>query len=368
VPIRRETDIGASLKLSEIPETLGTERFSYPIETRISVNGKVTDQKGKGQAAEITAFVNDFQGLITLNSNTEGDFEMQEMEFYGPLRLGFVAADKKGRPLNIQLQEPLKAPVVLPQVPYFPKVTTLATPAKIREPEVANQEAKKEKVQQKAIYGNPDFIIEGERLTKTGSSTDLVNSLVGNIPGAQVTLVGGTGQQTIRLRGGAVSALGSMEPVVMVDGVVLVRGGMSTAADNIRTINAFDIDRVEVVSRMAPMLGDQGRNGVIAIYLKDEMGEGKDNPLEGKGIVTYTLEGFQVPSDFIPRSYGPDSTHSEKDDRQTLYWNPYLVTNEKGELVLSFFSNDLGGPVIVEVRGLTVAGDRIQGTFRLNKK
>ena len=367
VPIRRETDIGASLKLSEIPETLGTERFSYPIETRISVNGKVTDQKDKGQAAEITAFVNDFQGLITLNSNTEGDFEMQEMEFYGPLRLGFVAADKKGRPLNIQLQEPLKAPVVLPQVPYFPKVTTLATPAKIREPEVANQEAKKEKVEKKAIYGNPDFIIEGERLTKTGSSTDLVNSLVGNIPGAQVTLVGGTGQQTIRLRGGAVSALGSMEPVVMVDGVVLVRGGMSTAADNIRTINAFDIDRVEVVTRMVPMLGDQGRNGVIAIYLKDEMDEDQ-NPLEGKGIVTYTLEGFQVPSDFIPRSYGPDSTHSEKDDRQTLYWNPYLVTNEKGELVLSFFSNDLGGAVIVEVRGLTVAGDPIQGTFRLNKK
>jgi hypothetical protein len=44
------------------------------------------------------------------------------------------------------------------------------------------------------------------------------------------------------------------------------------------------------------------------------------------------------------------------------------VTNEKGELALSFFSNDLGGPVIVEVRGLTVAGELIQGTFRLNKK
>jgi hypothetical protein len=158
-----------------------------------------------------------------------------------------------------------------------------------------------------------------------------------------------------------------MEPVVMVDGVVLVGGGMSTAADNIRTINAFDIDRVEVVSRMVPMLGDQGRNGVIAIYLKDEMDEGQD-PLEGKGIVTYTLEGFQVPSDFISRTYGPDSKQSEKDDRQTLYWNPYLVTNEKGELALSFFSNDLGGPVIVEVRGLTVAGEPIQGTFKLNKK
>ena len=364
VPIRREKDIQASMQLSPIAEELGTDRFSYPIETSISITGKVTDAKGNGVATDVTAFVNEFQGMIELSSNAAGDFAMENMEFYGSMRLGLVAADKKGRPLNVQLQEPLKAPVVLPQVPYFPKVTTLATPAKVPEPEVANPEAKAEKVQQKAIYGNPDFVIEGEKLTKTGSATDLVNSLVGNIPGAQVTLVGGTGQQTIRLRGGAVSAFGSMEPIVMMDGVVLVGGGMSTAADNLRTLNPFDIDRVEVVTRMVPMLGDQGKNGVIAVYLKDKLEEGEEMLLKSQGMVSYTLEGFQVPSNFTPRVYGP----GDKDDRQTLYWNPYLVTNEKGELSLSFFSNDLGGAVVIEVRGLTVEGSPIQGTFVLNKK
>lgn len=368
VPIRRETDIQKSLELSEIPETLGTDRFSYPIETSIAVTGKVTDAKGRGIGTDVTAFVNEFQGMIELTSNAAGDFAMANMEFYGAMRLGLVAADKKGRPLNVQLQEPLKAPVVLPQVPYFPKVTTLATPAKIPDPEVANPEAKEEKVRPKAIYGNPDFVIEGEKLTKTGSATDLVNSLVGNIPGAQVTLVGGTGQQTIRLRGGATSAFSSMEPIVMVDGVVLVGGGMSTAADNIRTINPFDIDRVEVVSRMVPMLGDQGKNGVIAIYLKDRLAENGESPLKSQGIVSYTLEGFQVPSEFVLRTYGPGDPVAGKDDRQTLYWNPYLVTNENGELALSFFSNDMGGAVVIEVRGLTVEGNPIQGTFVLNKK
>ena len=368
VPIRRETDIQKSLELSEIPETLGTDRFSYPIETSIAVTGKVTDAKGRGIGTDVTAFVNEFQGMIELTSNAAGDFAMANMEFYGAMRLGLVAADKKGRPLNVQLQEPLKAPVVLPQVPYFPKVTTLATPAKIPDPEVANPEAKEEKVRPKAIYGNPDFVIEGEKLTKTGSATDLVNSLVGNIPGAQVTLVGGTGQQTIRLRGGATSAFSSMEPIVMVDGVVLVGGGMSTAADNIRTINPFDIDRVEVVSRMVPMLGDQGKNGVIAIYLKDRLAEDGESPLKSQGIVSYTLEGFQVPSEFVLRTYGPGDPVAGKDDRQTLYWNPYLVTNENGELALSFFSNDMGGAVVIEVRGLTVEGNPIQGTFVLNKK
>ena len=365
VPIRRETDIQGSLQLNEIPETLGTDRFSYPIQNLISVTGKVTDAKGKGVGADVTAFVNEFQGMIDLTSNATGDFAMENMEFYGPMRLGLVAVDKKGKPLNVQLQEPLKAPVTLPVAPYFPKVITLAKPAKILDPEVANQE-KMEKVRPKAIYGNPDYIIEGEKLTKTGMTTDLVNSLVGNIPGARVTLVGGTGQQTIRLRGGAASVFGSMEPIVMVNGVVLVVGGISTAADNLRALNPFDIDRVEVVTRMVSMLGDQGKNGVIAVYLKDKLEE--EGVLASKGIIRVTLEGFQAPSDFPSVSYREESSSLVKDDRQTLYWNPYLVANEQGEVQLSFFTNDLAGPVVIEVRGMTVDGAPLKGTFLLNKK
>ena len=368
IPIRSQSDPGSSLALTEISEALGTDRFSYPIEDRLRVEGKVSDNKGKGVATEITAFVNDFQGMISVSSTAEGEFALEEMEFYGSLNLGLVAADKKGKPLAITIEEAFKAPVVLPADPFFPKVTTLATPIKMSSSQEDQAGAPKaeEKQEQKAIYGRPDFIIEGEKLTKTGSSTDLVNSLVGNIPGAQVTLVGGTGQQTIRLRGGSVSASRSMEPVVMVDGMVLVSGGSTTSADNIRTINPFDIDRVEVVSRMVPMLGDQGRNGVIAIYLKDKLEE--EDVLASKGIVRVTLEGFQAPSDFTNISYGEGSPVREKDDRQTLYWNPYLVANEQGEVQLSFFTNDLAGPVVIEVRGLTVDGTLLKGTFLLNKK
>lgn len=367
IPIRSPADPNTNLKLTEISETLGTERFSYAIENLLQVEGKVSDEKGKGVATEVTALVNDFQGTISIPSNAEGDFVLEDMEFYGPISLGFVAADKKGKPLSVRIVEAFKAPVVLPLDPYFPKVTTLATPIKLLpKPEAGSKEDGKPKEKQKAIYGNPDFIIEGEKLTKTGSTSDLVNSLAGNIPGAQVTLVGGTGQQTIRLRGGAVSASRSMEPVVMVNGMVLVTGGSTTSADNIRTINPYDIDRIEVVTRMVPMLGDQGRNGVIAIYLKDKLEE--QEALASKGIRRITLEGFQAPSPLNNISYGEGSPTREKDDRQTLYWNPYLVTNEQGELQVSFFSNDLAGPVIVEVRGLTVDGAVLKGTFLLNKK
>lgn len=369
VPIQRVSEMSKSLSLAEVPENLGLDRFSYPVEKHLKFSGKVTDEKGKGVATDVTAFVNDFQGMIDLQSNGDGNFALEEMEFYGPMRLGFSASDKKGKPLQVSLEMPLKAPVSLPAEPYFPKVTTLAKPIKIidqQEEVTTSAEKPKDTNASKAIYGNPDFIIEGEKLTKTGSSMDLVNSIVGNVPGAQVYLVGGTGQQSIRLRGGAVSARGSMEPVVMLDGVVLVSGGVSTAADNIRSVNPFDIDRVEVVSRMVPMLGDQGRNGVIAIYLKDNLE--KTGDLSGKGLVETVIEGYQPPGRFFEIDYATLTTTIEKDDRQTLYWNPYLVTDEKGDMTFSFYSNDTAGPVVVEVRGLTVDGEIIKGTFVLNKK
>ena len=148
--------------------------------------------------------------------------------------------------------------------------------------------------------------------------------------------------------------------------MVLVSGGASTAADNIRTINPFDIERIEVVTRMVPMLGDQGRNGVIAIYLKDQL-NATDN-LSGKGMAEYVIEGYQPPGNFFPLDYSNSTISIEKDDRQTLLWNPYLVTDEKGELTLTFYSNDSTGPVVVVIRGLTVDGEIISGTFVLNKK
>jgi hypothetical protein len=293
-----------SLELSGVPESMGLDRFSYPVEMSLKFSGKVTDDKGRGVATDVTAFVNDFQGMIELQSTSEGNFALEDMEFYGPMRLGFAATDKKGKPMRIALETPLKAPISLPLEAYFPKITTLAKPIRLaEEPEeiISSEKATSASNASKAIYGKQDFIIEGEKLTKTGSSVDLVNSIVGNTPGAQVNLVGGTGQQTIRLRGGAVSARGSMEPVVMVDGVVLVTGGTSTAADNIRSINPFDIERVEVVSRMVPMLGDQGRNGVIAIYLKDKLNR-MDDP-SGKGIVESLIEGYQPPGNFLALDY-----------------------------------------------------------------
>ncbi len=369
VPIKRSVEMGDALDMQHVSEELGLERFSYPIEKSLRPDGKVTDEKGKGAAAALTAFVNDFQGTIDLESASDGSFVLDDMEFYGPMRLAFSALDKKGKPLNVSIDVPLKAPISLPSDAFFPKITILATPVRTVEtdPELESGTSDATTAQEKpAIYGSPDFVVKGEDLAKTGVNTDLVNSLSGNVPSMRVTTVGATGQQQIRIRGGATSGGSSMEPLVMLNGSILGAGGGATAADNLRGINPFDIDRVEVVTRMSPMLGDQGRNGVIAVYTKDKL---DSDDLSGMpGIKEFVIQGYQPQGNFVVLDYGQLTETLEKDDRQTLYWNPYLVSDEKGEVTVSFYTNDSAGPVVVELRGLGTDGEIVSGTFILNQK
>ena len=184
----------------------------------------------------------------------------------------------------------------------------------------------------------------------------------------RVTLAGATGTQQIRLRGGATSISGSMEPVVMVNGALMVSAGSITAADNLKSINPYDIDRVEIVSRTVSMLGDQGRNGVIAVYLKSgESSQSSAPSLKPSGINEFTIEGFQPGTPFYQIDYSQETDEELIDQRQTIYWNPFLVTDQTGQVSISFYTNDLGGPMTVVVKGLGLDGLPVSGTFTINK-
>jgi TonB-dependent Receptor Plug Domain len=314
--------------------------------------------------------------MVEMEANPKGEFALEEMEFYGPMKLAIQATDKKGKPVSkVELAPDLNAPVALPEGAFFPKTKTVSESIRpFEEPEKATEleeilvedEAIKG---QRAIYGAPDYVVPGEKLFVSGNTNDLVSSLAGNVPGMRVTIAGVTGVQQIRLRGGATSVSGSMEPIVMVNGAVMVSAGTMTAADNLKSINPYDIDRVEVVSRTVSMLGDQGRNGVIAVYLKSG-GSSETSPpsLKSSGINEFTIEGFQPGTPFFQIDYSQETDEELTDKRQTIYWNPFLVTDQSGKVSFSFYTNDLAGPMTVVVKGLGLDGLPVSGTFTINKK
>ncbi len=375
VPIETASDIQSSLKLETIPETIGLDRFSYPVQKSLSQEGFVVDDKGKPTSSLVTAFVNDFQGMVDLESNRDGEFTMEEMDFYGPMKLAFQPTDKKGNPAGtVKLIDELKAPVTLPTNAYFPKKETVSTSIypkveeQLDDENLVEEEKEEAKDEKKAIYGTPNYIVPGDKLMATGNSVDLVNSLAGNVPGMRVTLAGASGQQQIRLRGGGASVGGSLEPIVMVNGGIMVQTGATTAADNLRSINVNDIERVEVVTRTVSMLGDQGRNGVIAVYLKEYDPNAVDQLLAGKGLNTFTIDGYASYNPIYEVDYSQENDPESIDQRQTLYWNPYLVTDENGTVTITFYTNDNAGPMTVSVKGLGVNYQGLSGTFTINAK
>ena len=117
------------------------------------------------------------------------------------------------------------------------------------------------------------------------------------------------------------------------------------------------------------MLGDDGRNGVIAVYLKSfdpnapQIGEAKST-----GFREFEIEGFHPSSSFFQMDYSQETDQGLKDLRQTLYWNPYLVTDDSGNVTISFYTNEVGGPMTIHVRGLGLDGLPVSGSVTINAK
>lgn len=76
-----------------------------------------------------------------------------------------------------------------------------------------------------------------------------------------------------------------------------------------------------------------------------------------KGVEKRIIKAFDELSHFHhPRYIGVD-TPTEKDQRRTLYWNPSLITGEKGKTIVSLFANAQENQHIrVSVRGITPDG------------
>jgi len=80
VQIKSANSIQKSLTLEEIPATMGLERFSYPIEKNLTQEGKILDEKDKPITGQVVAFINDFEGMVELESDRDGQFTLQDMD------------------------------------------------------------------------------------------------------------------------------------------------------------------------------------------------------------------------------------------------------------------------------------------------
>ena len=126
--------------------------------------------------------------------------------------------------------------------------------------------------------------------------------------------------------------------------------------DQVRSLPITDISYIKALR--PPFFGSVGggSGGAIAIYTKRGASNkgGNDNK---KGIEYSVLSGYSVFKEFYNPNYDKPTESFDVDNRATLYWNPYLLTNKKSSRVrIEFFNNDISKKLQVVLEGINANG------------
>jgi hypothetical protein len=138
-------------------------------------------------------------------------------------------------------------------------------------------------------------------------------------------------------------------PIILVDGV-------ETDMDLLSFISTDDIAKIETIKGPgAAVFGSQGANGAILIYTK--LGKGTTSRKVFHSIAM-PINGYQNTRFFYSPDYNkPNPLEKDKADiRNTLYWNPYIQPDEKGNATISYYNNEVDTTVNIDLEGITNNG------------
>ena len=178
------------------------------------------------------------------------------------------------------------------------------------------------------------------------SAQSIFQVLQGRVAGLTVT--GNPPNMSVQIRGQGT-------PLFILD-------GMRVDADVISSIPANQVQSVEVFKGPeAAIFG--GTGGAIAIYTKRADRNYKGDDVPAPGLLTVRVPGFYRAREFYQPRYNALLTNPPADPRtSTLYWNPAVTTNAKGEAELHFFTGDVGGTYQAAAEGLGRDGQPALGT------
>jgi hypothetical protein len=131
---------------------------------------------------------------------------------------------------------------------------------------------------------------------------------------------------------------------------------ISTPLDMILSLPISDIAYVKAIR--PPFFGSLGggSGGAVAIYTKKGKSSrgGSEN---SKGMENTVLGGYSVFKEFYNPNYENPTGNFDADNRTTLYWNPFVLTNKRSPRVkIEFYNNDSCKKLQIVLEGINSNG------------
>lgn len=236
--------------------------------TRYTLKGRVTDPEKMGLPGTTVVLVGTTVGTTT---DAEGNYTLPVTLKPGPVTVAFTSIGYETLRQDVTLGNADEVTV---------NAQLVAAATNLDEVVVTGSTLSAPKRE----LGNAISTIKAADLTQSGSG-NLINSLQGKVPGAQITQNSGdpAGGISIRLRG-IKSLVGSSDPLYVVDGVIVSNastnvsqlalandvGNANVGQNRLSDINPDDIATINVVNgaAAAAQYGSRAANGVVIITTK----------------------------------------------------------------------------------------------------
>ena len=160
---------------------------------------------------------------------------------------------------------------------------------------------------------------------------------------------------------------GRFPTLVLLDGVEIrpnlsntfkIDGGGPSQADVLNSIPVSEIASVEIITdaSLAAIYGMRGAGGAIIVTTK----RGNDIQADGNfktNFAYFSPVGFYKMRTFYSPKYDSPKTNTQFPDlRTTIYWNPFINTNETGKTQFEFFNADTKGTYRIVIEGMDNQG------------
>jgi hypothetical protein len=368
VSVTNESNVKVYIPIQESTFTrkiIELERINYNSETGRTFIGSTKDTKGRPIEAELILMRKDTFLLDSYNSNKDGIYKIENITGHDTLVIDILVNDKKGKPVsNIFLEEPAKPKF------YFPKTRNNFT---IVDNQVITSNSSisydynfdlknsilLQEVSVKAkkpdttmllrfhkMFGKPAYEFTDKKYNFNGK-LNFVQAIQGKVPGLNIKFDGATGVMDLTWnRGGT--------PEIWVDGVQMKN-------INEMLVDPDMISRIEVYQQNRSVVFP---SGMIGIFTKSFIAGSNvvlnDTP-PAEGFKRFKMIGFYTPKKFYLPENETDATKIfQLKNRSTIYWNPVVLTDDKGKAKISFQAIGKPGSYRIEVIGYNEKGKIIK--------
>ncbi|WP_162276810.1 carboxypeptidase-like regulatory domain-containing protein [Mucilaginibacter pedocola] len=359
-------------------------------EEGLQISGRVTTNSGKPVANGKVSLLGKINGLMMLDTLTDanGRFVFDRLSFADTVRFVVKARTAtNGSNVKIELDKPT-APVLLPLAGLktddaifagkdmqaylqnnkqyteeqgkfgFNKVNALKT---VTIKEKKDPAAGLIHSQNLNGPGNADQVVGPKDLEKLQGYANLYDALRAKVVGVQFM------NNVMVSRRAGISKIDAAKDnmLIVVDGI--------TMDDYPQFLTQLQVENVESVevglgTAYGAAYGPRAKGGVVIVTTKTARG---NNLYTGyaPGIVTYTATGFYKAREFYAPKYEAATTNSTMADlRSTIYWQPELTTDTRGNATLEYFNADGKGTYRVVIEGIDADGNIGRQVYRYTVK